>query len=193
MAASQCAKVRLWRWRRNPLRRRSDVIEAWVVLCGWLLALVGAVFGGLTAADAVVRSAEQQRAESHQVTAVLVKDAEDPGPTRVATDHLVWATVRWTDQDGAVRTDEARVPPKTKAGGKVEVWADRNGILPKAPLSEAEILMHSVAGGILAGAATASLALGSAWVVRLALERRRLEQWAAEWERLDTPWGWKMG
>lgn len=80
MAVSECTKVRLWRWRRNPLRRRSDVIEAWVVLCGWLLALVGAVFGGLVAADAVVRSAEHQRAQSHKVTAVLVKDAEDPGP-----------------------------------------------------------------------------------------------------------------
>jgi hypothetical protein len=185
--------VRLWRWRRNPLRRRCDVIEAWVVLCGWLFALAGAVFGGLVAADAVVRSAEQQRAESQQVTAVLVKDAEEPGPARVTTDHLVWATVRWTDSDGSVRTDEARVPPKTKAGGKVEVWTDRHGVLPKEPLSETEIMMHSIAGGVLAGTGAAGLVLGSAWVVRLGLERRRMEQWAAEWERLDTPWGWKTG
>lgn len=163
------------------------------MLCGWLFALLGAVFGGIAAADAVVGSAEQQRAESHRVTAVLVKDAEDPGPARVTSDHLVWATVRWTDANGSVRTDEARVAPKTKAGGKVEVWTDRSGVLPKEPLSETEILLHAVAGGVLAGAGAAGVVLGSAWVVRLGMERRRLEQWAAEWERLDTPWGWKTG
>ncbi|QKZ17997.1 Rv1733c family protein [Streptomyces chartreusis] len=193
MAVSECTKVRLWRWRRNPLRRRSDVIEAWVVLCGWLLALVGAVFGGLVAADAVVRSAEHQRAQSHKVTAVLVKDAEDPGPARVTTDHLVWAPVRWTDPNGSTRTDEARVPPHMKAGGKVQVWTDRTGVLPKEPLTQTEMMLHAVAGGILAGAGAAGLVLGSAWVVRLGMERRRLDQWAAEWERVDTPWGWKTG
>lgn len=193
MAASGCARVRLWRWRRNPLRRRSDVIEAWVVLCGWLFALVGALFAGRFAADAVVRSAEEQRAESRQVTAVLVKDAEDPGPSRVTTDHLVWATVRWTAPDGSTRTDDARVPPRTQAGSKVKVWTDRDGAIVNEPLSESEILLHSVAGGVLAAAGTGGLVLSATWVVRLGLERRRMEQWAAEWERMDTPWGWKTG
>ncbi|MFH0516124.1 hypothetical protein ACHBTE_02965 [Streptomyces sp. M41] len=193
MAATQCTRVRLWRWRRSPLRRRSDVIEGWVVLCGWLLALVGAVFGGMLAADAVVASAEQQRAESRRVTAVLVKDAEDPGASRVATDHMVWATVRWTDADGRTRTDEARVSPKTQAGSKVDVWTDRRGAIVNEPLSEAEIRLHSIAGGVLAAAGAAGVVLGCTWTVRLGMERRRLEQWAAEWERMDTPWGWKTG
>ncbi|WP_328878525.1 Rv1733c family protein [Streptomyces sp. NBC_00299] len=193
MAASGCSTVRLWRWRRSPLRRRSDVIEAWVVLCGWVFALVAALFAGIAAADAVVASAEQQRAESRRVTAVLVMDAEDPGASRVTTDHLVWTTVRWTDTDGTTHTDEARVPPKMHAGSKVEVWTDRNGVIANEPLSESEMQLHSVAGGILAGAASAGIVLGSAWVVRLGLERRRLDEWGAEWERLDTPWGRKTG
>ncbi|MET9834160.1 hypothetical protein ABZ078_33800 [Streptomyces sp. NPDC006385] len=193
MAASECTRVRLWRWRRSPLRRRSDLVEAWVVLCGWVVALVGGVFGGLLAADAVVASAEQQRAESRKVTAVLVKDAEDPGPSRVTTDHLVWATVRWTDADGTTRTDEARVSPRTQAGSKVEVWTDRDGAVVNEPLSENELLLHSIAGGVLAAAGVGGVVLGCTWTVRLGLERRRLEQWAAEWERMDTPWGWKTG
>lgn len=193
MAASGCPRVRLWRWRRSPLRRRSDVIEGWIVLCAWLFALVGAVFAGRAAADAVVASAEQQRAESRRVTAVLVKEAADPGATRVTTDHLVWATVRWTDPGGTTHTDEARVPPRTHAGSKIEVWTDRRGVIAGEPLTESEMTLHSIAGGVLAGAGTAGLVLGSAWVVRLGLERRRLEQWAAEWERLDTPWGRKTG
>ncbi|MFI6013513.1 hypothetical protein ACIBAG_32725 [Streptomyces sp. NPDC051243] len=193
MAASECPRVRLWRWRRSPLRRRSDLVEAWVVLCAWVFALVGALFAGLVAADAVTRSAQDMRARSQQVTAVLVKDTEDPGASRVTTDHLVWGTVRWTDPDGTSRTDEARVPPNVKAGSKVEVWTDRNGAVVNEPLSETEILMHSIAGGVLAAGATGGLVLGCSWMVRLGLERRRLEQWAAEWERMDTPWGWKTG
>ncbi|MFE9022898.1 hypothetical protein ACFYNL_30625 [Streptomyces sp. NPDC007808] len=193
MAASECTRVRLWRWRSSPLRRRSDVIEGWVVLCGWLFALVGAVWGGMLAADAVVASAERQRAESREVSAVLVKDAEDPGASRVTTDHLVWATVRWTDTEGATRTDEARVPPHTRAGSRVDVWTDRHGAVVNEPLSENEMLLHSIAGGVLAAAGAGGVVLGCTWVVRLGLERRRLEQWAAEWERMDTPWGWKTG
>jgi Flp pilus assembly protein CpaB len=185
--------VRLWRWRRSPLRRRSDVIEAWVVLCAWVFALVGALLAGVVAADVVGASAEQQRAESRQVTAVLVKDAEDPGASRVTTDHLVWATVRWTGPDGTTRTDQARVPPKSQAGSKVDVWTDGRGAVVNEPLSEGETLLHSIAGGVLAGAATGGLVLGCSWLVRVGMERRRLEQWAAEWERMDTPWGWKTG
>lgn len=193
MAASECPRVRLWRWRRSPLRRRSDLVEAWVVLCGWVFALVGALFAGVVAADAVTHSAQEMRAQSHKVTAVLVKDTEDPAASRVTTDHLVWGTVRWTDPDGTIRTDDARVPPKSHAGSKVQVWTDRNGVVVNEPLSETEILLHSIAGGVLAAGAAGGVVLGCSWVVRLGLERRRMEQWAAEWEQVDTPWGWKTG
>ncbi|MFK0128244.1 hypothetical protein ACIQSP_33625 [Streptomyces nigra] len=193
MAVSECTKMRWWRWRRNPLKRRSDVIEAWVVLCAWLFALIGGLFAGLAAADAVVGSAERIRSESRRVTAVLVRDAEEPGPARVTTDHLVWATVRWTDPDGTPHSDEARVPPKTKAGSKVQVWTDRHGAVANEPLSGAETTLHAVSGGLLAGSGAAGLVLGAGWVVRLAMERRRLAQWDAEWARLDTPPRWKTG
>lgn len=193
MAASDCPRVRLWRWRRSPLRRRSDLVEAWVVLCAWVFALVGALVGGLVAADAVTRSAEQQRAQSRKVTAVLVEETEDPGPSRVTADHLVWGTVRWTGPDGATHTDDARVPPDSRAGTKVDVWTDRHGVVVNEPLSGTEILLHSIAGGVLAAGAAGGAVLGCAWTVRMGLERRRMEQWAAEWERMDTPWGGKTG
>ncbi|MEU2879366.1 hypothetical protein ABZ651_24505, partial [Streptomyces sp. NPDC007070] len=35
------AGVRWWRWRRNPLRRTSDVVEAWLLLVAWTLAVLG--------------------------------------------------------------------------------------------------------------------------------------------------------
>lgn len=80
MATSRQATMRSWRWRRNPLRRHSDVIEAWVVLAGWILALVSGLWAGLGTANAVERAADQQRAERRTVSAVLAEGAEDKAP-----------------------------------------------------------------------------------------------------------------
>ncbi|MFE9765288.1 hypothetical protein ACFYPC_12290 [Streptomyces sp. NPDC005808] len=193
MAGSRCARVRLWRWRRNPLKRPSDVIEAWVVLAGWVLILVGSLIAGLVAAAAVERSAERQRAESREVPAVLVEDAEDRLPSRVGTDHRVWATVRWTSTDGSTHTDEARVTPRSRAGTTVTVWTDGNGQITAAPLTEGETQLHATWGGVLAGAGTGGLVWGAVWMVRLGLERHRMALWAAEWERISTRWGRKTG
>jgi hypothetical protein len=191
--ASDSPRVWLWRWRRSPLKRRSDTVEAWIVLCGWALALLGALFGGRAAADAVERAAEQQRARSQEVPAVLVEDAKSAGPANVTTDHRVWATVRWTAPDGSTHTDQARVAPKTQAGTKVTVWTDQRGVLASEPLSESEVVLHSIASGVLAAVGAGGVVLGSVWGVRLGLERRRMAQWAAEWERIDTRRGWKTG
>ncbi|MGV9453976.1 Rv1733c family protein [Streptomyces sp. NPDC003635] len=193
MDEARCERIRMWRWRRSPLRRRCDLVEAWVVLCGWVLALVGGALAGIVAVGAVERSAEEQRSRSRLVSAVLVENADDKVPSRVPADYRVWATVRWTGPDGQTHTDDARVAPKTKAGATVRVWTDGHGQVTAEPLSGGEIRLHAVSGGTLAALCTAGLVLGSLWALRQLMERRRLEQWALEWERIDTRNGWKTG
>lgn len=193
MGETRCERVRMWRWRRSPLRRRCDLVEAWVVLGGWVLALVGGVLAGFVAVGAVERAAEEQRGQSRQVSAVLVEDADDKVPARVPADYRVWAKVSWTGPDGATHTDDARVSPKTKAGAKVQVWTDGHDRITAEPLSSGEIRLHAISGGTLAALCTAGVVLGTAWVVRQLMERRRLEQWALEWERIDNRNGWKTG
>ncbi|MFF0065738.1 hypothetical protein ACFYRC_30155 [Streptomyces sp. NPDC005279] len=62
MRETKRARARGWRWRRNPLRRRSDAVEAWIVLVTWVLALIaGAVAGGV-AAYSVDQAIEGERA-----------------------------------------------------------------------------------------------------------------------------------
>ena len=47
----------LWRWRRNPLRRATDLAEAWTCLLALLLILVaGPVIGSATGRDAIARA-----------------------------------------------------------------------------------------------------------------------------------------
>ncbi|MEU6912869.1 Rv1733c family protein [Streptomyces olindensis] len=193
MEASGRTTVRCWRWRHNALKRRIDVVEAWVVLAGWVLALLGGLVAGAMAAGAVDRAVERQRAESREVTAVLVEDAPGPSPARAASDHRVWGKVRWTAPDGSAYREEARVPPRAPAGSTIPVWVDRDGDLTTPPVSPGEAWLHTTVGGVLAGALTGGAVLGAAWVARLCLDRRRMAQWDAEWERIDTRRGWKTG
>ncbi|MFF7308887.1 hypothetical protein [Streptomyces sp. NPDC008137] len=193
MEASERTTMRWWRWRRNALKRRVDVVEAWVVLAGWVFALLGGLAGGLLAAGAVEQAVERQRAGSHQVPAVVVKDAPGPSPARAASDHRVWGEVRWTAPDGSTHKDEARVPPRAPAGSTVPVWVNKSGDITTPPVSEGEAWLHTTMGGALAGALAGGAVLGAAWLIRLSLDRRRMAQWDAEWERIDARRGWKTG
>ncbi|MEW2609882.1 hypothetical protein AB0937_06650 [Streptomyces sp. NPDC047880] len=175
------------------LRRRVDVVEAWVVLAGWLLALLGGLLAGLLAAGTVEQAVERQRAESRQVRAVVVEDAPGPSQTRTASDHRVWGKVRWTAPDGTAHREEARVPARAPAGSTLPVWVNRSGDLTSPPVSGGEAWLHTAMGGALAGIFSGSAALGATWLVRMALDRRRMKQWDAEWERIDTRRGWKTG
>ncbi|MFC8141022.1 hypothetical protein ACFUKV_04525 [Streptomyces paradoxus] len=193
MKASERVTVRWWRWRRNALKRRVDVVEAWVVLAGWVLALLGGLVAGMLAAGTVERAAERQRAESRQVTAVVVEDAPGPCPARTASDHRVWGKVRWTAPDGSTHREEARVAPRAPAGSTISVWVNRSGDVTSRPVSSGEVWLHTAMGGALAGFFAGGTVLAAAWLTRLALDRRRLAQWDAEWERIDTRRGWKTG
>lgn len=46
-------RVRWWRWRRNPLRRRSDAVEAWVVLVTSVVMAAGMPLAGALSSERV--------------------------------------------------------------------------------------------------------------------------------------------
>ncbi|QYX75914.1 Rv1733c family protein [Streptomyces akebiae] len=193
MATAPYARIRCWRWRRNPLRRLSDVIEAWIILAGWVLALAGGLYAGLAGADAVQRSADRQRTERREVPAALVEDAKGQVPARAAGDPRVWATVRWTAPDGSARTGKARVPATSPAGEQVTVWIDKSGHLTAPPLTDGQARSHAAAGGLLVAVGAGGIVLAAVSVARFHLNQRRMRQWAVEWERIDTRWGRKAG
>lgn len=63
MHGGRRTKKTLWRWRSNPLRRRDDVLEAWLVLAVWALIAVGGTLAGVLTARAADDVFAQQRAE----------------------------------------------------------------------------------------------------------------------------------
>ncbi|NGO42887.1 hypothetical protein G6048_12150 [Streptomyces sp. YC419] len=185
--------MRLWRWRRNALRRRCDVIEAWVVLAAWGLAVVGGLLAAVTSAGAAERVFDRQRSGRQAVSAVLTEDAPAQAHIRAVHNNRVWVTVRWTVPDGSVRTGEARVVPDTAAGSRVTVWTDERDRLVSAPLSPMESAVQAAVLGALAAVGTGGAVWGGVRVVRGRVDRWRMKQWAAEWREFGPRWGRMTG
>ncbi|MDX3692384.1 hypothetical protein PV726_18950 [Streptomyces europaeiscabiei] len=192
MVAFRGPKVWLWRWRRNPLRRRSDRLESWVVLITWALTLFGGVAMGLMAADSVESGLARQRAEWRPVDAVLTEDAPEPsGPSGTGTEK-VWGKVRWTAPDGSAHEGQARVDPTAPMGAPVTVWTDAEGLLVTKPASESQARLRAALVGGLAGVFVSAVPLVGGRLVRGRMERRRMDQWDEEWERIGPLWERKI-
>ncbi|ARP73461.1 hypothetical protein LK07_30895 [Streptomyces pluripotens] len=191
MKAFRGPKVWLWRWRRNPLKRRTDVAEAWLVLGTWLLTVLTGVLAGLAA----VRSAEQGLARERATWRPAVAQVVEPVPggspahSRISAGERVWVKVRWTAADGSAHTGRARVAPGSKAGTLVTVWTDEAGRLGSRPASASEGALRAALLGGLAGVSCAAVPLAGGLALRGRLERRRMDAWAAEWAWLGPRWG----
>ncbi|MEV5875469.1 hypothetical protein AB0L75_14795 [Streptomyces sp. NPDC052101] len=186
-------RVRGWRWRRNPLRRRSDVLEAWTVLIAAVLLFVVAplvgVAVGLRVHEHARTVAAAQRAERHQVRALVIGDRLGSLSTvESGREHPYRAEVRWTEPGKGTRTASARVPAGARAGDTVAVWFDARGRSVPPPPSSAALLQHAVTVGVCAAGGTAAVVLlGHAVERRIAL-RHRLAEWEREWERTGPRW-----
>ncbi|WP_128381346.1 hypothetical protein [Streptomyces cavernae] len=182
---------RLWRWRSNPLRRRDDVIEAWVVLTVWAVVVVGGALAGLVTALAAQETFAQQRAERHSVRAELVADV--PRSASAGARDMTQATVRWTGPDGSARTGRALVKTGQQAGAAVVIWTDGEGRLSIEPPSPVEGAVEAGFMGTTAALAAAGTAFGAGALVRWRLEKRRVDRWGTEWALVGPQWGHKTG
>ncbi|CAM5308507.1 hypothetical protein ACFYZI_30940 [Streptomyces griseorubiginosus] len=185
-------RVRGWRWRRNPLRRRSDVVEAWTVLAVAVLLLLaaplaGAVVGWWAHGDAQA-VADEQRADRHRVRAEVTGQVPDSPPTvQGGRERSYRVAVRWTEA-GATRTAIARVPAGTDRGDTVDVWFDSRGRSVAPPPDGTAIWQHTLTMGACgAGGAIAVILLGHS-VVRAAAHRHRLSEWERDWALTEPQW-----
>jgi hypothetical protein len=190
---SRPTKVRCWRWRRNPLRRRSDLIEAWIVLTACLVTVIAALGAAFATGDAVSQALARQRAERHTVSAVLTENASNDARDRAVGNRHVLATVRWTASDGSRREDRTWVPPGTTAGTTVTIWITRHGNQTTQPVTGAEAAVTAGIFGTMAAAAAGSLVQLGALAIRQRIDRQRMRRWEEEWQRIDTRWGRRTG
>ncbi|GGV36015.1 Rv1733c family protein [Streptomyces spectabilis] len=188
------SRVLWWRWRRGPLRRRSDVVEAWTVLVVGVVLFLGVPAAGAAAGFAVhadaERAARAAAATRHRVTATLTADAPPPVPA-VGAVPLYDVPARWTEPDGAERTGNARVIAGSRRGEHAAVWLDERGRVAGAPPGAEDVALRTASAALAAAAATALAALLARHAVGRVLDRQRLAAWEREWRRTGPEWsGW---
>lgn len=191
------AKVRgrlLWRWRRNPLKRRSDVVEAWVALVAGLVMAVGGTAAGVATSAAVEQPLLAERAERHPVSARLLENAPAvPQAADGGKAGRVPATVRWKAPDGSVHTGVARVREGQSAGTATVVWTDTHGRLVAEPLTQREAETRAALTGATAATGVCLATLAGQRTVRWRLDRRRAAEWERAWAEVEPRWSSRGG
>lgn len=190
--------VGLWRWRNNPLCRRSDRREAWLALCAVVLIVVVAPavgwLGASAARGALLESVKDQQRERHQVWAtaesVDTRAPLDTDPESAAHDperHRVVA--HWAGPDGTSRKSTVATKEQVQPGDRFRIWTDAEGRVAKSPMSSKTASSYAALAGLAAGVgAAAAMESGRRLTVRQLL-RRRYARWEAEWARIGPDWG----
>src|SRR4051794_22595803 len=177
---------------RNPLRRRSDRLEAWLTLAMVLVILVAGPLAAWRAANAVyrdsARAAERDRLHRFQVSATLVENVPvlaqgygDVGATEA------FAQARWISPDGAARSGPVPAPPGQRAGTRVAVWTDVHGG-PVGPPVGHHPATNALAGGIVAILGVLAAAIGVLMAVHWRIQRRRMDEWQVGWMFVEPVW-----
>jgi hypothetical protein len=173
----------------NPLRRRLDLIEGWLLpaaIAGFLvLGPLAATGAGLWVHSDNV-SAQRAQRSWHEVSAVLLKPV--PGPvTSGANSWLVSAPARWT-ADGRQRVGDIPAPAGTSEDAVVPLWFNRAGKVQSPPLTAAGARNRIVVTVLFALAAVAVLLTVVALVIRSMLDRRRIAGWETAWLSVGPQW-----
>jgi F0F1-type ATP synthase membrane subunit c/vacuolar-type H+-ATPase subunit K len=189
----------LWRWRHNPLRRATDLAEAWLALAALLLILVvtpvaGALVGGV-AQDSLQESVRNQRASRHLVTATVTRKLDrsplDADPeTSTGRELRTRVLADWTAPDGTAQHGSVMASLKNPNNGDhFTLWTDAQGRIVARPLDSATATTHAV----LAGFGAALLGIGLIETARRLIVwrmvRRRYARWDQAWDRAGPDWG----
>jgi hypothetical protein len=175
----------------NPLRRRSDVIDAWLVpvaivlflaLCPVVVSVTGS---WMRAANISERHAQ---ANWQHAQGTLVQSV--PGPMQAShgtNTWITWAPAHWT-VNGVHRKGDVPAQAGARAGTKVTVWWDSKGKVQMPPLSAGGAgsrILEARAGGIAVLLAAIGIML---MLVRRFLDRRRLAGWESAWLTVGPTW-----
>ena len=176
---------------RNPLRRRADVIEAWLVPFAIVVFLVlSPLVAGLAAFGVRADNAAAQHVQQswHPASAVLLRAA--PGPE--FTDNggntwTVWEPARWT-AGGRQHTGNIPVSAGSRAGSMQTVWLDSAGHVRAPAMTKPELSGAIGTGILLALAALAVVVAVATRIARWVLDRKRIASWENAWLSVGPRW-----
>jgi hypothetical protein len=178
---------------RNPLRRRTDRIEAWISAALLAAFLIGAPLLSTSFGRWVHQSGvREQRAQQswHQTAATLMGavPARPPDESRLSWQDTVRVPAQWLGPAGQRRVGEVSVRVGSRAGQTVLIWVNGSGQLTAAPLLGPELTRRVIGAEVLAPVGLAVFLFGLACLVRRVLNRRRLADWEAAWASIGPRW-----
>jgi hypothetical protein len=174
---------------RNPLRRRTDKIAAWLAALLVVVFIIGAPAASMAAIGWVGRSAAtwQHAARSwRQVLAVVTRAA--PASPSWGLSGYTWVPARWTAPDGQARAGLIPVSAGVTAGQTVRVWVDAVGTPTGPPLTTGTVVADQVRAAAVAVVMLAVVLLCLMGAGQHVLDRRRLAGWEAAWAAVGPQW-----
>jgi hypothetical protein len=184
--------VRRVGWSRNPLRRRSDRVEAWFTLVLVAIMLVLGPWAASRAANASYRDEIRKTAwemeHRSQVDAMLLEDArQDTADAGGSAAESVPTIAQWTGPGSTVHAGMIYADAGTRAGTTVRLWIDEQGLASsppglRNPRGDAAMAAVLTLLGIACGLA------GIRRIVRWQLDRRRMRAWQLEWMTVGPGW-----
>jgi len=177
----------------NPLRRRTDRVEAAIRLATLLVLLAAVPIVTLAAArqadHLALRQAHAQQAADHQVSAVLLRQAPPTGVVDPYTStQMTLVLARWQPPGQPARSGQVPAPAGARAGSTVQIWTDASGAVTGPPPGQRVITGDVCVAAVMTCLVTVLLVLGSSALAQRALQRRRLRAWDAEWRTTGPLW-----
>ncbi|MFJ6367463.1 hypothetical protein ACIQK5_04725 [Streptomyces virginiae] len=193
----------VWRWRRNPLRRPTDLFEAWVAFAALVCVLVVAPavgwVAGLRVDGTLQQAAHEQRQDRHLVPAVVLRPAPESATTADASadtstqrtaPHRTQIVASWTAPDGSSHegtVPAAEEPPRP--GERFRIWTDAGGRVVGQPLDPSAAVFHAGMAGLAAAICVATLVETVRRLVVRRLMHRRYIRLDRAWAAAGPDWG----
>lgn len=182
--------VRLLGLDHNPIRRRTDRIEAGATLAAIILVLASlpVAFGiGFAVYQQNMEISTQQYSAREYVAAQL----SGPPPTAVTAQGgstVFLSQAEWTTEDGMVHTGVIQVSSNAGQNSTVDIWTGHDGTQTTAPLTWESALGRGAVAMSVAVGALALLLWAAVAVARWRLNRRRFADWDVEWRNYGPQW-----
>ncbi|MFF5973245.1 hypothetical protein ACFY7C_17145 [Streptomyces sp. NPDC012769] len=197
------AATGLWRWRHNPLRRTTDLVEAWVALTAALLLCLAVPLAGwavgTSANESLQRSVRAQHEERVPTVARVVRSAEtgEAGatgqrPADTAGERRLRPAVvaAWTAPDGTRRTGTVTTTrEQADPGDHFPLWTDRTGRAVTPPMHPETARAHALIAGLTVALLAGFLVESARRVAVHRLLRRRYDRLDRAWAEVGPDWG----
>ncbi|WP_427893444.1 Rv1733c family protein [Kribbella sp. GL6] len=178
---------RRWTWlfRPNPLRRRTDKVQAGVLALCALAAAAAVPLITLLALHVHRTTADDLHAAQQgatQTTATTTGVGQSPLGSSGPISTTVAAPARWTTTSGDLRTGMIQVPADTPAGTDEAITIGADGrYLPTGSTHGNTVVIPIVFGATMLAVSLLTCTLVYGGITGL-LERRRAAAWGSAWE-----------